>query len=178
MPPIPTAVQSTTARSPTQQPPTPLTALESLQGLTITNAADFISHLKPRTPVQIDLLETYLEDHPNPNFVSCLCLGLREGFRIGYSGPRTPTSYPNLHSAKLHPDILENNLLTEVLNGHTAGPFPSAPFKNFRNSHWALSPKNTLRNGVPSFTCHTPKPPPPASMPTSLLKTIPSSMSL
>ena len=65
-------------------------------------------------------------------FVNFLCSGLRDGFHIGYSGPRTHSFYPNLRSANLHPDILEQNLLTEVLNGHTAGPFLSPPFINCR----------------------------------------------
>lgn len=107
----------------------------------ITNADEYISRLKPGTPINVDLLEFYLEGHPDPPFVISLCRGLREGFRIGYSGQRTSTFYPNLRSANLHPDILEHNLLTEVQNGHTAGPFPSPPFSNFRISPLGLVPK-------------------------------------
>ena len=78
----------------------------------ITNVNDFLSTLKPRTPVNVELLESYLEGHPDSHFVTSLCSGLREGFRIGYSGPRTHSFYPNLRLANLHPDILEQNLLT------------------------------------------------------------------
>ena len=100
--------------------------------------------MKPKTPVNIDLLEMYLEGHPDPSFVSFLCQGLREGFRVGYSGPRISTSYSNLRLAYLHPDILEQNLLTGVRNGHTAGPFFSPPLKNFRISPLGLVPKKHL----------------------------------
>ena len=117
--PTPTTAQSPTAMKPTLQPPTPVTAL--------VDVVDFLSTLKPRTPINVELLESYLEGHPDPHFVTLLCLGLREGFRIGYSGPWIHSFHPNLHSANLHPDILEQNLLTEVLNGHTTGPFSSAP---------------------------------------------------
>ncbi|XP_078374065.1 uncharacterized protein LOC144657587 [Oculina patagonica] len=139
--PTPTAVQSTTATKLTLPPPTPVNALVQLQSQVITSVDDFLSTIKPRTPVNVDLLESYLEGHPDPHFVTSLCLGLREGFRIGYSGPRTHSFYPNLRSANLHPDILEQNLLTEVLNGHTAGPFPVPPFENFRISPLGLVPK-------------------------------------
>ena len=83
----------------------------------------------------------YLEGHPDPSFASFLCQGLREGFCVGYSGPRISTSYSNLRSAYLHPDILEQNLLSEVRNGHTVGPFLSPPFKNFHISPLGLVPK-------------------------------------
>lgn len=139
--PTPTVAQSPTATKPTLQPPTQVTALARLQSQVITNVDDFLSTLKPRTPVNVELLESYLEGHPDPHFVTSLCSGLREGFRIGHSGPRTPSFYPNLRSANLHPDILEQNLLTEVLNGHTAGPFPSPPFKHFHISPLGLVPK-------------------------------------
>ena len=115
--------------------------MERLQSLLITNADDLLPSLKPQTPINVDLLESYLEGHPDKHFVATLCSGLREGFRIGYHGPRNQTSYPNLRSANLHPDILEQNLLTEVLNGHTVGPFSTPPFPNFRISPLGLVPK-------------------------------------
>ena len=115
--------------------------MERLQSLLITNADDLLPSLKPQTPINVDLLESYLEGHPDKHFVATLCSGLREGFRIGYHGPRNQTSYPNLRSANLHPDILEQNLLTEVLNGHTVGPFCTPPFSNFRISPLGLVPK-------------------------------------
>ena len=111
------------------------------------------------------------EGHPDPHFVTSLCLGLREGFWIGYSGPQT-------HSANLQPDILEQNLLTEVLNGHTAGPFPFPPFRHFRISPLGLVPKNTQVNGTLFFTSHTVKPPPAVSMLIFPLKTTPFNTSL
>lgn len=111
------------AVKPILQPHTPASTLSRLQSQMITSVNDFLTKLKPHTPVNVDLLESYLEGHPNPQFVNFLCSGLREGFHIGYSRPRTHSFYPNLHSANLHPGILEQHLLTEVLNGHTAGPF-------------------------------------------------------
>ena len=166
--PTPTVAQSTTAMKPTLQPPTPVNALAHLQSQVITNVDDFLSTLKPRTPVNVELLESYLEGHPDSHFVSSLCSGLREGFRIGYSGPRTHSSYPNLRSANLHPDILEHNLLTEVLNGHTAGPFPFPPFKHFRISPLGLVPKKHSSKWRTIFHLSYPK-----TSPTSINANIP-----
>ena len=139
--PTPTVAQSTTAMKPTLQPPTPVNALAHLQSQVITNVDDFLSTLKPRTPVNVELLESYLEGHPGSHFVTSIFSGLQEGFRIGYSGPRTHSFHPNLRSANLHPDILEQNLLTEVLNVHTAGPFPFPPLTHFCISPLGLVPK-------------------------------------
>ena len=166
--PTPTVAQSTTAMKPTLQPPTPVNTLAHLQSQVITNVDDFLSTLKLRTPVNVELLESYLEGHPNPHFVTSLCSGLREGFRIGYSGPRTHSFYPNLRSANLHPDILEQNLLTEVLNGHTAGPFPLPPFKHFRISPLGLVPKKHSRKWCTIFHLSYPK-----TSPTSINANIP-----
>jgi len=38
--------------------------MESLQRRTITNAAEFVKGFKPQTPINVDLLECYLEGHP------------------------------------------------------------------------------------------------------------------
>ena len=48
---------------------------------------------------------------------------------------------PEVRASLPYSDILEQNLLTEVLNGHTAGPFPFPPFKHFRISSLCLVPK-------------------------------------
>ena len=74
--PTPTVAQSTTATKSTLQPPTPVNALVRLQSQVITNVVDFLSTLKPRTPVNVELLESYLEGHPDPHFVTSLCSGL------------------------------------------------------------------------------------------------------
>ena len=164
----PTVAQSTTATKPILQPLTPVNALARLQSQVITNVDDFLSTLKPRTPVNVELLKSYLEGHPDPHFVTSLCSGLREGFRIGFSGPRTHSFYPNLRSANLHPDILEQNLLTEVLKGHTAGPFPFPPFKHFRISPLGLVPKKHSSQWRTIFHLSYPK-----TSPTSINANIP-----
>ena len=45
----------------------------------------------------------------------------------------------------VQPDILEQNLLTEVLNGHTAGPFPFPLFQTFLYLPLGSSSQKTLK---------------------------------
>ena len=73
-----------------------------------------------------------LVDHPDREFVDGLCSGLREGFKIGYQGPRQPYVKKNLKTAYMLPEIVDGNLLEEVKQGHTIGPFTQPPFKNFQ----------------------------------------------
>ena len=84
---------------------------------------------KPRvsTPIDIDKLETELANHPNRTFVSNLLSMLREGARIGYSGPRFPRVSPNLISAVQHPEVVTLNLNKEVNLGWVAGPYSFPP---------------------------------------------------
>ena len=100
-----------------------------------------LSSLSPKTPINVDLLEFYLLNHPDRSFVSFLCDGLRHGFKIGYDGPRHPVSSSNLISANQHPEIIESNLLDEVVQGHTAGPFTNSPDENFQIYPIGLVPK-------------------------------------
>ena len=87
------------------------------------------SSRKPRvsTPIDIDKLETELANHPNRTFVSNQLSMLREGARIGYSGPRFPRVSPNLISAVQHPEVVTLNLNKEVNLGRVAGPYSFPP---------------------------------------------------
>ena len=75
------------------------------------------------------------------NFVNKLCLELREGARIGYSGPSHFRFSKNLPTASLNPEVVTSNLAEEAAKGRTAGPFSSPPFENFQVSPIGLVPK-------------------------------------
>ena len=74
-----------------------------------------------------------LIDHPDRDFVVGLCSGLREDFNP-ISGAPVSIIYvsKNLGTANMLPEIVDGNLLEEVKQGHTVGPFTSPPFKNFQ----------------------------------------------
>ena len=109
-------------------------ALHELMTLRVAENAskDFVDGLKPVTPININLLECMLVDHPDREFVVGLCSGLREGFKIGYQGPCQPYVSKNLKTAYMLPEIVDGNLLEEVKQGRTIGPFTQPPFKNFQ----------------------------------------------
>ena len=58
-----------------------------------------LSKFTAKTPIDVDRLELELSDHPDKLFVENLCRDLREGTRIGYTGPRAPRNSKNLPSA-------------------------------------------------------------------------------
>lgn len=118
---------------------------------------DFVDRLKPVTPINVNLLEYLLTDHPDRAFVFGLCSGLREGFRIGYTGPRRPYVSKNLKTANLLPEIIEGNLLDEVKQGRTVGPFISPPFANFQVYPLGLVPKKNSSKWRTIFHLSYPK---------------------
>ena len=81
------------------------------------------------TPVNVFNLQWALRSHPDRFFVNKLCLELREGASIGYSGPRQFRFSRNLLTASLNPDVVSSNLAEEVAKGRTADPFPSPPLQ-------------------------------------------------
>ena len=66
---------------------------------------------------------------------------LREGTRIGYTGPRLPRLSKNLPSATQHPQVVSETLAKEVELGRVAGPFNSPPFSNLQVSPIGVIPK-------------------------------------
>ena len=100
------------------------------------------------TPVNVVKLYQALSNHPEREFVKKLCSELREGARIGYSGPRRPRFSNNLPTAYLNPELVTGNLADEVAKGRTMGPFPTPPppLKIFRFPLLVLLPKLILTN--------------------------------
>lgn len=78
-----------------------------------------------------------LSNHTNREFLNKLCFKLRQGDRIGYSGPRLFRFSKNLPTVSLNPEVVTSNLAEEVRR--TAGPIP--PFENFQESPISLVPK-------------------------------------
>ena len=93
------------------------------------------------TPVNVDRLELELKHLPDKQFVNQLCNDLREGTRIGYTGPRLPHLSKNLPSATQHPQVVSETLAKEVELGRVAGPFNSPQFSNLQVSPIGVIPK-------------------------------------
>ena len=93
------------------------------------------------SPIDTNRLELELTNHPDRNFVFNLLNTLKEGARIGYSGPRSDRVSPNLISAVQHPDVVSLNLQKEIALGRVAGPYHSPPLPKFQCHPVGVVPK-------------------------------------
>lgn len=92
----------------------------------------------PRTPLRPQIFARFLS---NKAFVSELTQSLTYGFSIGYTGPRTPLTTPNLRSALEHPQVVDEALHKEVAEQRMAGPYTTPPYPNLRCSGLGVVPK-------------------------------------
>jgi hypothetical protein len=67
--------------------------------------------------------------------------GFTEGFRLEFTGPRTPRFCSNLQSVRQHENIALEKLSKEISLNRIAGPFNVPPFKNLQCSPIGLVPK-------------------------------------
>ena len=102
---------------------------------------------RPFTPIDVAQLEHELSLHPDKPWTSQLIKNLTEGARVGFTGTRVARTAPNLASAHLHPEVIDNELSKECSKGHIAGPYPTPPLPNLQCSGVGVVPKknNTWR---------------------------------
>jgi hypothetical protein len=82
------------------------------------------------TPINIDVFQSLLKHHPNPDFVDSVCVGLHEGFWpwadtlcISFS-----ITYDESHPTpnnKVHATFLQDQCFKECLKGHFSSSFGS-----------------------------------------------------
>lgn len=109
------------------------------------------------TPVNVFNLQCALHSNPDRVLVNKLCLELREGAKIGYSGPRQFRFSRNLPNASLNPEVVTSNLAEEVAKGRTKGPFPSPNLRISKFHLSALFQKSTQTSFEQYFICPSPK---------------------
>ena len=95
----------------------------------------------PHTPLRPQIFARFLTCHPDSDFVSQLIQSLTHGFNIGYQGPHTCLTAPNLMSAHQHPQIIDEALKKEVAENRMAGPYSTPPYSNLRCSGIGVVPK-------------------------------------
>ena len=94
------------------------------------------------TPVNIDLLEFYLTEHPNRRLVNYIVQGFKLGlFDIGFVGNILSTRPRNLLSSCRNQIPVSEAIKKELSRGHTSGPFPEPPFHPFHCSPLGAVPK-------------------------------------
>ena len=102
----------------------------------------------PHTPLNHDWWHHHLQDHPDQLLVAQVLRGIREGFPIGYTGPRDtfhPTTRAH-HSPNL--SQLKTEIVSEVDQGRMLGPFQSLPqplFYFYRANPSFLVPKTNAK---------------------------------
>jgi hypothetical protein len=93
-----------------------------------------------RTPIQIQKLSEYLTGYLHKTY---LIKGFSEGFKLGYLGPRLPSSCSNLKSCSDFPDIICDKLQEEIQEKRLKGPFCMRPFPSLQISPIGLVPKKS-----------------------------------
>ena len=87
------------------------------------------------SPINADILEQELVNHPNRKFVDYLINGIRNGFDTMISSLDLPTyECSNLLSATRDPVSVDRLLEREVSKGYIKGPFKEPPFPVYRVS--------------------------------------------
>lgn len=87
------------------------------------------------TPIHTDILEKELTLHPDPEFVSYLCSGLRHGFDTKIDNVELHTKVcKNLLSTKDNTSAVSELINKECEKGYLLGPFSMPPFPEFRIS--------------------------------------------
>ena len=104
-------------------------ATEPTPNVPVPRHADALSiaHHAPHTPLRPQVFARFLTSHPDSSFVSELVNSLTHGFNIGYEGPRTQLTAPNLASARQHAKVVNDALSKEIAENRMAGPYPTPP---------------------------------------------------
>ena len=83
-----------------------------------------------------------LSPHPDQVFVNYVLGGLEHGFRIGYRGGiRLTAAAGNLHSARMHPEVIDNYISAKVKGGRMLGPFRPGAISRLHLSRMGVIPK-------------------------------------
>ena len=96
---------------------------------------------KAFTPLIPDRFAHMLRNYPDTEFAKYFVHGLRNGFRLGYTGPQFERVTPNARTARDYPHIVREYVAKEVASKHTIGPFDRPPFPNFVCSSLGVRPK-------------------------------------
>ena len=94
-----------------------------------------------RTPLLHSQFGKELAHHPNKAWVSWLLQSICKGVSLGYTGPRGPSTAPNLLSAHMHPAVVTAELQKECAAGRVIGPSPVPPLANLKCSGVGVVPK-------------------------------------
>ena len=91
------------------------------------------------SPLNVDNWARYLKDYPDQHLVSNVLRGLREGFPIGFVGPRTTVESPDRDYSPTELQRILDEFDHEVSLGRMVGPLKSlpttGPFQHYHRIH-------------------------------------------
>ena len=95
------------------------------------------------TPLCATTWERGLSDHPDRQFVELLCMGIREGFRVGfnYREHQCRKASGNVRSVREHRDVVEEYIHRERETGRLPGPLQPNAFPEVRVSPFWVIPQ-------------------------------------
>jgi len=96
-----------------------------------------------KSPVNTRELRNMLMNYTDYESANILIDGFTYGFKINYTGPRTPVVCKNLKSIYQYPDIALQKIQSEIDFGRIMGPFSHRPISNLRCSPIGIVPKKT-----------------------------------
>jgi hypothetical protein len=93
------------------------------------------------SPICVNEVEKSLENYPYKVIACELIKGLKFGFPLNYSGPRSPITSKNLKSVADMPELTKQTISKELAMGRIVGTFSVPPFPTLRVSPIGLVPK-------------------------------------
>lgn len=91
---------------------------------------------------RVDRWRGALAEHPDREFVGYLLNGLELGFRVGFrQGSPLSSATRNMHSASLHPSVVDDYLGAEAQEGRMLGPFPPGKIDGLHINRMGVVPK-------------------------------------
>ena len=131
-----------------------------------------IRHISSPLSSRLDSWRRALARHPDEAFTQYVLEGLHHGFRIGYRAEAPLRSAPNnLHSAKLHPEVIDDYIASEIGERRMLGPFHPGEIPGLHVSRMGVVPKGhtpgrwrlitdlsfpenaSVNDGIPSELC-------------------------
>ena len=88
--------------------------------------------LDPFNPIDVAQLEHKLSLHPDKPWTSQLINSLTEDGRVNFTIIPTARTAPNLASAHLHPEVIDNKLSNKCSKAHIVAPYPTLPLSNLQ----------------------------------------------
>ena len=96
------------------------------------------------SPLKPEVWEKALESHPDWDFVTLICSGIRYGFRVGfnYQASSCKSAKGNMLSVTQHRDVVEQYLGEEREAGRLLGPFKRGTLPHVQVSPFGVIPKS------------------------------------